>query len=332
MRSKTGILLVNLGTPDAPTPKALRKYLGEFLSDPRVVEAPRLLWWPVLHGIILNTRPARSAKKYAGIWTPGGSPLLMYTRSLAEKLEARLGLPVAAAMRYGNPGIAPGLQALRQRGCDDFLILPLYPQYAASTTGSVYDGVFAALKAWRDQPGLALVRHYYRHPAYVEALRAHVSAYWMAHGQPDILLISFHGLPRKATALGDPYELECKDTARRLIAALGLSPDRVRVCFQSRFGPSEWLQPYTDKTLEALGRAKTPRVDVLCPGFATDCLETLEEIADEGKETFLSAGGGEYHYIPALNDSEAAVAVLGAVVNAHRPEAITNPSTDSNPV
>lgn len=312
--SRTGVLLVNLGTPEAPTTPALRRYLGEFLSDPRVVELPRLLWWPILHGIILNTRPAKSAKKYAGIWTPSGSPLLVFTRSLAKKLEGTLGLPVVAAMRYGQPDIAAGLTSLRERGCSDMVILPLYPQYAASTVGSVYDGVFATLKKWRDQPSLTLVRNYYQNPAYIEALKQRVEGYWEAYGHPDILLISFHGLPKQSTAQGDPYELECKDTARRLIAALGLPESQVRVCFQSRFGPAEWLQPYTDKTLEALGKENTGRVDVICPGFATDCLETLEEIAQEGKETFLNAGGGEYHYIPALNDTTPAIDCLAAVI------------------
>ncbi len=315
---RKGVLLVNLGTPDSPTAPAVRRYLKEFLSDPRVVELPALLWQPILRGIILNTRPAKSAHKYASIWTDDGSPLLVHTRRLAAKLEATLeNTRVVAAMRYGQPGIAAGLEELRAAGCDRIVVLPLYPQYAASTVGSAYDAVFATLKHWRNQPELRLVRQYYDHPAHIEALKQQVLAYWQQHGRPDCLLMSFHGLPQKSSELGDPYEQECLYTGRALADALELPEEGYRITFQSRFGLQKWLQPYTDETLRSLAEVGYKRVDALCPGFATDCLETLEEIGMEGKGTFLAAGGREFHYIPALNDSDLGVAMLQAIVASH---------------
>lgn len=315
---RKGVLLINLGTPDSPTAPGVRRYLQEFLSDPRVVELPSLLWQPILRGIILNTRPAKSAHKYASIWTPDGSPLLVHTLRLAAKLESALeDTRVVAAMRYGQPNIATGLEELRAAGCDRIVILPLYPQYAASTVGSAYDAVFSTLQHWRNQPELRLVRHYFDHPAHIEALKQQVLAYWQQHGRPDCLLMSFHGLPEKSSQLGDPYEHESRYTGRALADALELPEKGYRITFQSRFGLQKWLQPYTDKTLHSLAEKGYRRVDTFCPGFATDCLETLEEIAMEGKETFLGAGGQEFHYIPALNDSDRSVSMLQAIVASH---------------
>ncbi len=315
---RKGVLLVNLGTPDSPTAPDVRRYLKEFLSDPRVVELPPLLWQPLLRGLILNTRSAQSARKYASIWTAAGSPLLVHTQQLATQLEAALdNTRVIAAMRYGQPNIATGLEALRAAGCDRIVVLPLYPQYAASTVGSAYDAVFAVLKHWRNQPELRFVRQYFDHPAHIEALKQQVLAYWQQHGRPDCLLMSFHGLPEKSSALGDPYEQECLYTGRALADALELPEKGYRISFQSRFGLQKWLQPYTDKTLQSLAEEGYPRVDALCPGFAADCLETLEEIAMEGKETFLGAGGREFNYIPALNASDLAVTMLQAIVTDH---------------
>ncbi len=315
---RKGVLLVNLGTPDSPTAPDVRRYLREFLSDPRVVEQPALLWQPILRGIILNTRPAKSARKYASIWTPDGSPLLVNTLRLAAKLEAALeDTRVVTAMRYGQPSIAAGLEALRTAGCDRLVILPLYPQYASSTVGSVYDAVFTTLLHWRNQPELRLIRQYFDHPAHIEALKQQVLTYWQQHGRPDCLLMSFHGLPQKSSNQRDPYEQECLYTGRALADALKLPEEGFRITFQSRFGLQKWLQPYTDETLRSLAHEGYRRVDAFCPGFATDCLETLEEVAMEGKETFLGAGGLEFNYIPALNDSDLAVTMLQAIVARH---------------
>ncbi len=307
--SRVGVLLLNLGTPDEPTPKALRRYLKEFLSDRRVVETPRLLWWPILHGVILNTRPARSAEKYARIWTPDGSPLLTHAKRQATLLQGYLGergmqVQVAFGMRYGKPSTASALDELRAKNCDHILVIPLYPQYAASSTASALDAVWQALLRTRNVPEFRTVRHYHDHPAYIAALAASVREHWMAYGRPDRLLMSFHGVPRRALKLGDPYHCECQKTGRLLAEALQLSREQYQVCFQSRFGRAEWLKPYFAPTLEALGRQGVRRVDVICPGFSSDCLETLEEIAMEGKATFLGAGGSEYHYIPALNERD----------------------------
>lgn len=320
--ARVGVLLVNLGTPDAPTPKALRRYLRQFLSDRRVVEIPRLVWWPILHGIILNTRPAKSAEKYAQIWSHDGSPLLVHTRRQATLLQGYLGergvqVQVAFGMRYGNPSVASALEALRAQHCDRILVIPLYPQYAASSTASALDAVWQALQRTRNVPEMRAVRHYHDHPSYIAALAASVREHWMAHGRPDKLLMSFHGVPRRALDLGDPYHCECQKTGRLLAEALQLTREQYQVCFQSRFGRAEWLQPYFAPTLEALGRQGVRRVDVICPGFSSDCLETLEEIAMEGKATYLGAGGGEYHYIPALNERDDWLHALADIAMPH---------------
>jgi ferrochelatase len=305
-----GILITNLGTPQAPTAAALRPYLKQFLWDPRVVEIPRAVWWVILNGIILNVRPQKSAEKYAKIWTPEGSPLKVHTERQAKLLRGYLGertrapIVVEWAMRYGAPSIEQALRRLREAGCDRVLVVPLYPQYSASTTASTYDAVLAATARMRNVPALRLVKHFHDHPGYIAALARGVRSYWAASGRPDKLVMSFHGVPRFALDKGDPYHCECHKTGRLLAEALGLRPEAYLVTFQSRFGRAEWLTPYTQDTLEALGRAQTGRVDVVCPGFVADCLETLEEIGLENRAAFLKAGGGEFHYIPCLNEQD----------------------------
>ena len=307
---KTGILLVNLGTPDAPTAAAVRRYLRQFLSDPRVVEIPRPLWWLILNLFILPTRPKQSAQRYAQIWTTDGSPLKAHTARQATMLRGYLGerikapLVVDYAMRYGQPSIEATLAALKHQGCDRILLLPLYPQYAASTTASAFDAAGAAYSTMRSQPALRYVRHFHDDPGYIAALAQNINDYWMKSGRPDQLIMSFHGVPRYTLDKGDPYHCECHKTARLLAAALKLTTDKYQVTFQSRFGRAEWLKPYTGETLKDMGRKKLGRVDVVCPGFVADCLETLEEIAIEGKTIFLNAGGKDYHYISCLNERD----------------------------
>lgn len=317
--ASTAVLLVNLGTPEAPTAPALRRYLKQFLSDPRVVEIPKLLWWPILNGIILNTRPKKSAAKYAAIWTPSGSPLKVHTEqqaaALQEALQQRLGeeskhLIVDWAMRYGSPSIGERLSQLKARGAKRILLLPLYPQYAGSTTATAVDEAARWLLSTRNQPELRYVRDFAGHPGYIAALAASIREYWQAHGRPDKLLMSFHGIPRATLDLGDPYHCECHKTGRLLAEALQLHSDEWLLTFQSRFGRAQWLQPYTAATLETLGKQGLRRVDVICPGFTSDCLETLEEIALEGKASFLNAGGQEYHYLPCLNERSDWLAAL----------------------
>ena len=317
--ARTGILLINLGTPEAPTAEALRPYLKEFLSDPRVVEIPRAVWWLILNGIILNTRPKKSAEKYASIWTASGSPLKVHTEKQAKLLKGWLGEKIATpflveyAMRYGNPSVPDTLARMKAAGCDRILILPAYPQYAASSTATAFDVAFAWLKQTRNQPALRTLKHYHDHPAYIQALVANIHDYWQMHGRPDVLLMSFHGVPRYTLDKGDPYHCECQKTGRLLAEALGLAPSQFRLTFQSRFGRAEWLKPYTDKTLEELGRKGVKRVDVVAPGFVADCLETLEELAMEGRASFLAAGGKEFHYIPALNEHPRWIDALGQI-------------------
>lgn len=316
---KTGILLVSLGTPEAPTPAAVRRYLAEFLWDPRVVEIPRPVWWPLLHGVVLRLRPGQSARRYARVWTPDGSPLKVHTerqaRLLRGYLEARVRSPLAVetAVRYGEPSIAAVLDRLKHGGCDRILVLPLYPQYAASTTASVFDEVAAFLRRTRDVPAMRLVRHFHDHPEYIGALAARVREHWLANGRPDTLVMSFHGLPQRSLERGDPYHCECQKTARLLAQALELADAQWRITFQSRFGAGEWLKPYTAAVLAELGRDRTRRVDVVCPGFVADCLETLEEIGIEGKQAFLAAGGGEFHLLPALNEHEGWIRALASI-------------------
>ena len=321
-RARTAVLMVNLGTPDAPTAPALRRYLAEFLSDTRVVEIPKALWWLILHGVILRTRPAKSAAKYASIWTPEGSPLAVWTcrqtEAVASRLQARgHDLLVRHAMRYGNPSLAPVLDALRAEGAERVLVVPLYPQYAAATTASISDKVLQWVSCTRRVPELRFVAQYHDDPGYIEALAQRLQAHWAEHGRSDKLVLSFHGVPERSLHLGDPYHCQCHKTARLLTQRLGLDANAVVVTFQSRFGKAKWLQPYTEPTLKALAQSGVKRVDVMCPGFVGDCLETLEEIAQEARETFLHAGGETFSYVPCLNDSAAWIDALTALTERH---------------
>ena len=320
---RTGVLLVNLGSPSAPTAAAVRPYLKQFLSDTRVVEIPRLAWWPILNLVILNTRPAKSAAKYASIWSDEGSPLRVHTERQAKLLAGHLGEAghrdwvVEWAMRYGSPSIPATLDHMRVAGCDRILVVPMYPQYAGSTTGSVIDEVARSLLAWRNLPELRFIRSYHDDAGYIQALAQRVRRHWQKHGEAEKLILSFHGVPRSTLDKGDPYHCECQKTGRLLTEALGLPADRVRVTFQSRFGKAEWLKPYTQPTLEAMARRGERSVDIMCPGFSADCLETLEEIAMECKEAFLSRGGERFHYIPCRNEQEEWIAALTALVLSH---------------
>jgi ferrochelatase len=318
----TAVLLCNLGTPDAPTAPALRRYLAEFLSDPRVVEIPRLLWMPILHGIILRVRPAKSAKKYASVWTPEGSPLKVWTEKQAKLLGGYLGerghkVLVRPAMRYGRPAIPAMLDELKAAGVQRILVLPMYPQYAGPTTASVCDAVGQWAARVRHLPELRFVTRYHDDAGYITALARRVTHHWQAHGRGDKLVLSFHGVPKRTLMLGDPYHCECLKTARLLTEHLGLAQDAVVVTFQSRFGKAEWLQPYTEATLVRLARDGVKRVDVMCPGFAADCLETLEEIAQEARAAYLQAGGAEFNYIPCLNDQHEWISALADVCEQH---------------
>lgn len=321
--ARTGVLLVNLGTPAAPTAAALRPYLKQFLSDPRVVEIPRAVWWLILNGIILNTRPKASAKKYASIWTDEGSPLMVHTMRQSKLLAGYLAkaghddLDVDFAMRYGAPSIEDTLDAMRARGCTRILVVPMYPQYSASTTATVSDEVGRCLARWRNQPEMRFMRDFNDDPGYIAALVRSVREHWQVHGEPERLLLSFHGVPRRSLALGDPYHCECHKTGRLVAEGLGVARERVLVTFQSRFGKAEWLKPYTQPTLEHLAAQGVRRVDVMCPGFVADCLETLEEIAVECKEAFLEKGGQSFHYIPCLNERHDWIEGLAALVRSH---------------
>jgi ferrochelatase len=319
---RTAVLLVNLGTPEQPEAPAVRRYLAEFLSDPRVVEIPRWAWMPILHGFILRTRPKVSAAKYASIWMPEGSPLKVWTERQAKLLLGALGerghrVLVRYAMRYGEPAIAAELDALKAAGARRVLVLPLYPQYSGTTTASVFDALADWGRRTRHLPELRIVQRFHDDPLYIEALAQRLLRHWQAHGTPDRLVLSFHGVPRRTLTLGDPYHCECHKTARLLGQRLALPPDRLIVTFQSRFGRAEWLQPYTEPTLRALARDGVRRVDVACPGFVADCLETLEEIAIEGRAAFLQAGGQEFHYVPCLNDEPRWIEALAGLALRH---------------
>jgi len=319
---RTAILLCNLGTPDAPTASALRRYLAEFLSDPRVVDIPRAVWWPILHGIVLRVRPKKSAAKYASIWMPEGSPLRVWTDKQAKLLLGYLGqrghrVTVKVAMRYGQPAIATALDELRAAGVERVLVLPLYPQYSAATTASVFDKVTEWGRQRRAVPEFRFVNRYHDEPGYIEALVKRANDHWMAHGEPERLVLSFHGVPRYTLLRGDPYHCECQKTARLLGERLRLKPEQILVTFQSRFGKAEWLKPYTEPTLVDLARQGVRRVDVMCPGFAADCLETLEEIGQEVRAAFLAAGGTDFHYIPCLNDQHEWMAALADLAIRH---------------
>ena len=328
-QARIGVLLINLGTPDAPTAAAVRRYLAEFLSDRRVVEIPSAVWKPILHGVILRTRPARSAKKYAMIWGSDGSPLLAHSVKQKTLLLGYLGqrlkdaglpsdvAPVELAMRYGNPGIADGMSRLKAAGCDRILVVPLFPQYSGSATGAALDAVYAHAQRLRRVPALRTIDCFHDDPGYIKALARSINDYWMRHGRPDRLVMSFHGLPRRSLDLGDPYHCQCHKTARLLGTELGLEPKQYALTFQSRFGRAEWLKPYTQDSVVRLAKEGVGRVDVACPGFVSDCLETLEEIGIEVKQAFLGAGGREFHAIPCLNEHPSWIAALVDLVVAN---------------
>lgn len=307
MTKKTGVLLANLGSPAAPTTSAVRRFLKDFLSDPRVVNLPRPLWWLILHLIVLPFRPRRSAKAYRKIWQDKGSPLIFLTRQLtgkvADKLNAK-GVVITYAMRYGEPSIAKQLQNLKQEGITDLIILPLYPQYSSTTTASIYDDVVRELNQWRHLPGIQFISDYHQDENYISAVADSIEQAWREQGKNALLLMSFHGLPEQLTKWGDPYFYQCRKTAVLIAEKLGLDEQQWMLVFQSRFGKAEWLKPYCVDTLQSLPAQGIKTVDVVCPGFAVDCLETLEEIAMENKAIFIGAGGVSYRYIPALNDSE----------------------------
>lgn len=315
-----GVLLVNLGTPDAPTKKALRRYLAEFLSDPRVVEIPRLLWLIILHALVLPFRPKRSARAYQKIWTERGSPLLVHTkdqsRALEHQLQQELGphIRVHHAMRYGSPSVAHSMQSLLEEGVRQLIVLPMYPQYSGSTTGSTFDALSQDFRTRRWLPHLRFIGSYHDFPPYIAALAQKVKAYWDTHGRAQKLLMSFHGLPQHFLKQGDPYHCQCHVTGRLLAEALGLSEHQYLITFQSRFGKAEWLKPYTEQSLKALPAEGIKHVQVVCPGFPADCLETLEEIAIENREYFLGSGGERYEYIPALNAEAAHISALTALI------------------
>lgn len=319
---RTAVLLINTGSPEAPETGAVRRYLAEFLSDRRVVELPAWKWQPILRGIILRTRPAKSAARYRGVWTEEGSPLVANTRRTAEALEARLGVRVAWAMCYGSPSVECVVHELVEAGCERLVVLPMFAQYAAQTSAAAADAVFRALMKERRIPELHLIRSYHAHPAYIDALARRILGYWETHGGPveagGRLLMSFHGIPAASIAAGDPYECECRETAELLAKRLGLEPGSWLLAYQSRFGRDPWLEPYALPTAEALGRSGLSRLDVVCPGFAADCLETIEEIDDELREGFLAAHPARetacFHYVPALNDAPEAIEAYAEIL------------------
>jgi ferrochelatase len=320
--SSTAILLCNLGTPDEPTAPAVRRYLAEFLGDSRVVEIPALIWWFILHGIILRVRPKKSAAKYASIWMPEGSPLKVWTEKQAALLRSALEargqtVQVRYAMRYGNPSIASKLDQLKADGATRILILPAYPQYSATTTASIFDAVYSWSARIRCVPEFRFVNHYHDAPGYIDALAADIRAHWDTHGRAKQLVMSFHGVPERTLKLGDPYHCECHKTARLLAENLGLQKDSYTVTFQSRFGKAKWLEPYTEPTLIKMAAGGLESVDVVCPGFTGDCLETLEEINMEARHEFLAAGGKDFRYIPCLNDSAVWAAALAELTAPH---------------
>lgn len=310
---KTGILLANLGSPTAPTVPAVRRFLKEFLWDPRVVNIPRPVWWLILHGFVLPFRPARSAKAYQKIWGEKGSPLIYLTRQLSENLADKFqknNISTKYSMRYGEPSIASQLQLFKEEGVNHIVVLPLYPQYSSTTTASIYDDVIKELNQWRHLPSVKFISDYHEHDGYITAIADTVKSAWQAQGKNELLLMSFHGLPELLTKLGDPYYHQCQNTAKLIAEKLGLAENEWLMVFQSRFGKAEWLKPYCADTLQILPAQGIKTVDVICPGFAVDCLETLEEMAMENKVVFMGAGGTDYRYIPALNDSESHVNVI----------------------
>jgi len=319
---RIGILLNNLGTPDEPTPAAVRRYLAEFLSDKRVIEKPAWIWKIILYGIILNIRPAKAAKAYQKVWTDKGSPLLAISVAQAKQLQKTLdpdqqSIFVELAMRYGNPSISQAMHALKQKNVDRIIVLPLYPQYSATTTASTYDAVSAVIHQWRDIPSIDFVGAYYHHPEYIRVLADSIRHYWESQGKSERLLMSFHGLPEAYVNAGDPYQKQCLASAQLLADELDLTADDWICAFQSRFGVEQWIKPYTDKTLEQWAQQGLKSVDVVCPGFPADCLETLEEMAMENRDVFLQEGGDSYQFIPCLNDQQDHIDFLATLVKEH---------------
>ncbi|MFC0445051.1 ferrochelatase [Pseudidiomarina halophila] len=319
-KDKVGVLITNLGTPDAPDTPSLRRYLKEFLSDPRVVEVPRVLWWLILNGVILRIRPRRSAAAYKTVWTEQGSPLMFHTEAQAKELQASLAkdygddVVVRFAMRYGSPGMASVLDEMLSSGVRKLVLLPLYPQYSGATSGSTFDALARDFLQRRWLPDLRFISHYHDDAGYIDACVQQIKAFWQQHGRPQKLIFSYHGVPKNYLLKGDPYHCECHKTSRLIAEQLELGKDDYLTTFQSRFGREEWLQPYTDETLKALPDLGVKNVQVFCPGFSADCLETIEEIGEENREYFEQAGGEHYAYIPALNASEPHIAALTALV------------------
>lgn len=318
---KIGVLLTNLGTPDAATKQALRPYLKEFLSDPRVVEIPRLVWWCILNLVILNIRPARSAKAYATVWQDEGSPLMVHTKNqtsaVKQELEKQYGdkVVVEFAMRYGNPSITSVLDRMLSQGVRKLVVLPLYPQYCGSTTGSTFDAIAKDFTSRRWLPDFKFISHYNDNPEYIAAVGDKIKAHWDTHGKADKLLFSYHGIPKRYLLNGDPYHCECHKTSRLLAEYLGLEQQEYMTTFQSRFGREEWLKPYTDHTLQALPKEGVHSVQIVCPGFSSDCLETIEEIGEENREYFMEAGGKRYEYIECLNSDSSHIALLSKMIS-----------------
>ena len=318
MDAKVGVLITNLGTPDAPTKKALRPYLKEFLSDPRVIETPKLIWQIILNGIILNTRPAKSAKAYQTVWTENGSPLYdIAKRQHAALAKSLPNLVVRLAMRYGNPSIESQLIAMRDQGVRKILIFPMYPQYCAATTASTFDKVAQVLTKWRWIPEVRFINEYYQDDLYIKALANSVKAFREEHGEPELTLFSYHGIPKAYLDKGDPYHCFCRATTRLVKEHLNLREEDVMTTFQSRFGPAEWLQPYTDLTLKELPGKGIKNVHIIAPAFSADCLETIEEIDEENRAYFMESGGESYHYIPCLNDSEEHISLFTKLIKQH---------------
>lgn len=321
--SCTGILITNLGTPDQATPSAVRRYLAEFLSDPRIVEIPRLPWWFILHGVILRIRPGKVAKSYQEVWSEEGSPLLAISKKQQALLQEALALhfkgkvKVELAMRYGNPSIKKALRNLKDAGAQRILVLPLYPQYSATTTASTFDAIADEFKTWRWLPEFRFIQHYHDHELYIQALVNSITSHQQQHGQAEKLVFSFHGLPQRNLEQGDPYFCECHKTARLVAGKMGLNDTQWALTFQSRFGRQEWLKPYTDKSLIKWANEGVKSVQVCCPGFSADCLETLEEINVENRDYFLNAGGEKFEYIPALNDNVDHIGMMGALITQH---------------
>ena len=317
-QDKPGVLLVNLGTPDAPTTPAVKRYLKQFLSDKRVVDTPRWLWWPILNGVILPIRSPRVSKLYASVWMDEGSPLMVFSKRQRDALAAQLDIPVALGMSYGNPSLKSAVDSLIAQGVTRLIVLPLYPQFSCSTVAAVWDGLSNVFAGYRSMPDVHFIRDYAEHPAYIAALKASVERSFARHGKPDLLVMSYHGIPQRFANEGDDYPQRCRDTTDALTRALGLSDSEVMMTFQSRFGREPWLTPYTDETMRGLPAKGVRHIQIMSPGFSADCLETLEEISEQNREFFLHAGGEKFEYIPALNDDAEHIAMMLALVNAHR--------------